>query len=123
LSLVEDFPAVVSIAEPFASSIATKDWETYQSGDNCNYFASELHDPKRVEDECGNVEPGSDYSELISVLELTTVSVLAFGLGAAVWLLHRFYRNRRLRNIAAQRATANAHLRDRRRRSGGSLSR
>ena len=122
LSLVEVSPAVISIAESFALSIAVKDWQAYQGGDDCNYFGSELHDPKRIEDECGNVEPGSDYSELISVLELTTVSVLSFSLGAAVWLLHRSYRNRRLRNIAAQRTLTNPQLRKRRRRAGGSIS-
>jgi hypothetical protein len=121
--LVEDAPTIVTITGSLELGISIKDWQASLGGDSCNYLGSELHDPRRVEDECSSVEPGSDYFELMSVLTLTIVSVLFFGFLAAAWLLHRSYRNRRLQIIASQRSMAHSHIRRRHRRAGGSMYR
>ena len=81
------------------SQISVEYQDKYQENSGCAYFESKLRDPKRVLDECGNVEPGSDYLEFFSTLTLTTVSVTAFGLLAGVWLLRRSFRNWQLRNM------------------------
>jgi hypothetical protein len=94
-------------SETFELRIPARDWGDYQRTLGCSYFDSELHDPRRVQDECGNVEPGSDYSELISVLTLTTGLVLCFAVIALAWLGRRSYRNWRLRNMVSQGPTAN----------------
>jgi hypothetical protein len=92
--------------------------EQYQEINSCSYLESKLRDPNRVREECENVEPGSDDSELVSMLTLTTVSVISFALLAGVWLLHRSFRNWRLRNtILRDKASSNLQLRKGRRRS------
>lgn len=73
--------------------------DKYHENSGCTYFESKLRNPKRVLDECGDVEPGSDYLEFFSTLTLTTVSVTAFALLAGVWLLRRSFRNWQLRNM------------------------
>ena len=117
---VEGFTTEIAITESMEATSPVRDWGSYQRSDLCNYVGSELHDPRRAEEECGAVEPGSDYFELISVLTLTTTSALFFALAAAVWLLHRSYRNRLLRNIASQRPMTRARSRKRRRRVSNS---
>jgi hypothetical protein len=97
--------------------------EYQENSSGCTYFESKLRDPRRVREECGNVEPGSDYLELISALTLTTVSVISFALLAGVWLLRRSFRNWQLRKMLLQdKITPNLQIRKGRRRSGGPLS-
>jgi hypothetical protein len=92
--------------------------EQYQEINSCSYLESKLRDPNRVREECENVEPGSDDSELVSMLTLTTVSVISFALLAGFWLLHRSFRNWRLRNtILRDKASSNLQIRKGRRRS------
>jgi len=117
---VEGSSTRIAIAESLEANSPVRVWESHQRSDLCNYVGSELHDPRRAEDECGAVEPGSDYFELISVLSLTTASALFFALAAAAWLLHRSYRNRLLRNIASQRPMTRARIQKRRRRARSS---
>jgi hypothetical protein len=71
----------------------------YQGNSGCSYFGSKLRDQSRVRAECGNIEPASGHGDLVSVLTLTTVSVVTFALLAGVWLLHRLFRNWRLRSL------------------------
>ena len=71
----------------------------HQGNSGCSYFESKLRDQSRVRAECDNIEPGSNHGELVSVLTLSTVSVVAFALLAGVWLLHRLFRNWRLRSL------------------------
>jgi hypothetical protein len=90
----------------------------YREINSCSYLESKLRDPNRVREECENVEPGSDDSELVSMLTLTTVSVISFALVAGFWLLHRSFRNWRLRNtILRDKASSNLQIRKGRRRS------
>jgi hypothetical protein len=96
--------------------------EENPKNNNCTYLESKLHDPSRVREECGNVEPGSDYLEFFSLLTLTTVSVISSALLAGIWLLHRSFRNRQLRNIIARGKTAaNRQIGKGRRRSGAPI--
>jgi len=105
------------------SKYLVNDQDDYSGSNRCAYFDSRLHDPKRVQDKCGYIEPGSDYSELISVLTLSIVSALSFALIALAWLLHRAYRSWRLRKMISQGATIpNRYDRKGRRRVGGSIS-
>ena len=123
-----DFPTVISIGYNLESVvldpiIPAKYWEYYLETNYCTYFESHLHDPKHVQDKCGYIEPGSDYSELISMLTISVVSVLSFALIALAWLLHRAYRSRRLRKMIPQGATTpHSYARKGRRRVGGSMS-
>jgi hypothetical protein len=92
--------------------------DEYKEGDGCTDFESKFRDPKRVHEECDNVEPASDYFEFVSMFTLTTVSVISFTLLAGVWLLHRSFRNWQLRNIIARgKTTADLQIRKSRRRS------
>jgi len=96
--------------------------DEYQGNSSCSYFESKLRDPRRVRDECGNVEPSSDYLELISALTLTTVSVISFALLAGVWLLRRSFRNWHLQKmILRDKTISNLQIRKGRRRSGSPL--
>jgi hypothetical protein len=97
--------------------------DEYQGSNSaCTYFESKLRDARRVRDECGNVEPGSDHLELVSVLTLTTVSVISFALLAGVWLLRRSFRNWHLRKmILRDKTTSNLQIRKGRRRYGGPI--
>ena len=45
-------------------------WVEYQENRGCTDLESKLRDPSRVHEECGNVEPGSDHLEFVSVLTL-----------------------------------------------------
>src|SRR5271169_592263 len=81
--------------------ILVKYRDEYKEGDGCTDFESKFRDPRRVHEECDNVEPAPDYFEFVSVFTLTTVSVISFTLLAGVWLLHRSFRNWQLRNIIA----------------------
>ena len=94
--------------------------DEYQGNSNgCTYFESKLRDPQRVRDECGNVEPDSDYLELISALTLTAVSVISFALLAGVWLLRHSFRNWHLQKmILRDKTISNLQIRKGRRRSG-----
>jgi hypothetical protein len=97
--------------------------EHYFESNDCTYLESKLHDPKRVKDECSNIEPGTDYSELISVFTLSIVSVFSFALIALACLLHRAYRSWRLRKMIPKgAATPNRYVRKGRRRVDGSIS-
>jgi|SRR6516225_445334 hypothetical protein len=94
----------------------------YQENSGCTYFESKLRDPRRVREECGNVESGSDHLELVSMLTLTTVSMISFALLAGVWLLRRSFRNWHLRKmILRDKTTSNLQIRKGRRRSGGPI--
>jgi len=92
--------------------------EQYQEINSCSYLESKLRDPNRVRGECENVEPGSNDSELVSMLTLTTVSMISFAFVAGFWLLHRSFRNWRLRNmILRDKTSSNLQIRKGRRRS------
>jgi len=92
--------------------------EQYREINSCSYLESKLRDPNRVREECENVEPGSDDSELVSMLTLTTVSVISFTFLAGFWLLHRSFRNWWLRNrILRDKTSSNLQIRKGRRRS------
>ena len=71
----------------------------HQENSGCSYFESKLRDQSRVRVECDNIEPTSGHGDLVSVVTLTTVSVGAFALLAGVWLVHRLFRNWRLRSL------------------------
>jgi len=77
-----------------------------QEKSGCTYFERALRDPKRVREECDNIEPGSEHLELFSVLTLTSVSVISFALLAGIWLLRRWFRNWQLRNMILRGKTA-----------------
>jgi|SRR5208282_2873681 len=92
--------------------------DEHREGDGCTDFESKFRDPRRVHEECDNVEPAPDYFEFLSVFTLTSVSVISFTLLAGVWLLHRSFRNSQLRNIIARgKTTADLQIRKSRRRS------
>jgi len=92
--------------------------EQYQEINSCSYLESKRRDPNRVREECENVEPGSDDSELVSMLTLTTVSVISFTFLAGFWPLHRSFRNWWLRNrILRDKTSSNLQIRKGRRRS------
>ena len=90
-------------SEILASTISVEYQGEHQGNSGCSYFESKLRDQSRVRAECDNIEPGSNHGELVSVLTLTTVSVVAFALLAGVWLLHRLFRNWRLRSLIPHR--------------------
>ena len=46
--------------------------DEYKEGDGCTDFESKFRDPRRVHEECDNVEPAPDYFEFVSVFTLTT---------------------------------------------------
>jgi hypothetical protein len=92
--------------------------DEYKEGGGCTDSETKFRDPRRVHEECENVDPAPDYFEFVNVFTLTTVSMISFTLLAGVWLLHRSFRNWQLRNIIARdQTTANLQLRKGRRRS------
>jgi hypothetical protein len=94
----------------------------HQENTGCAYLESKLRDPKRVREECNNVEPGSDDAELVSVLALTAVSVSSFALLAGIWLLIRSFRGRQLRTLIQRaKTTTNPQYAQRRQRSDGRI--
>jgi hypothetical protein len=96
----------------------------YIESAGCSYFESKVRDPRRVREECNDVEPSSDHLELLSVLTLTTILMISFVLLAGVWLLHRSFRNWRLRNmIARDKTTARPQIGRARRRASGLIRR
>ena len=70
-----------------------------QENRDCTYLETKLRDPERVREECDNIEPDPEHSEVLSVLTLTIVSVISFSLIAGIWLLRRSFRNWQLRNM------------------------
>ena len=96
----------------------------YQKSGGCSYFESKVRDPRRVREECNNVEPSSDHLELLSVLTLTTILMISFVLFAGVWLLHRSFRNWQLRKmIPRDKTTARLQIVGARRRASGLIRR
>lgn len=81
------------------SPISVEYQDEHQRNSSCSYFESKLRDQSRVRAECDNIEPESNHGELLSVLTLSTISVFAFALLAGIWLLHRLFRNWRLRSL------------------------
>ena len=106
------------------SEIATEYHPEYKEISGCGYFESKVRDPRRIREECNNVEPSSDHLELFGVLTLTTVATISFALLAGVWLLHRSFRNWQLRNmILRDKTTASLQIGRARRRSSGLIRR
>jgi hypothetical protein len=96
----------------------------YKESGGCSYFESKVRDPRRVREECNDVEPSSDHLELLSVLTLTTIVLISFVLLAGVWLLHRSFRNRQLRNLVPRdKTTARLQIGRARRRASGLIRR
>jgi hypothetical protein len=90
----------------------------HQGNSSCSYFESKLRDQSRVRAECGNIEPASGHRDLVSVVTLTTISVGTFALLAGVWLLHRLFRNWRLRSlIPSDKGASDLQIHNGRRRS------
>ena len=90
----------------------------YKEGDGCTDSETKFRDPRRVHQECENVDRAPDYFEFVNVFTLTIVSIISFTLFAGVWLLYRSFHNRRLRNIIARdKTTVNLQIRKSRRRS------
>jgi hypothetical protein len=113
-------------AEISDSQIFVEYRPAYKESGGCSYFESKLRDPRRVREECDNVEPSSDHLELFSLLTLTTVVMISFALLAGVWLLHRSFRNWQLRNMILpdkNKTTANLQIGRARRRSSGLIRR
>jgi hypothetical protein len=119
---VGDSSTVISAGDLLApvASDSTVGWDDYSRLNNCANFESQFRYPNSSEDGCGSVKPGSDYSELISALTLSIVSVLAFALIALGWLLHRAYRIRRLQRMI--RHGRSPHLHQGRRRADDAVS-
>jgi hypothetical protein len=96
----------------------------YIESAGCSYFESKVRDPRRVREECNDVEPSSDHLELLSVLTLTTILMISFVLLAGVWLLHRSFRNWQLRKmIPRDKSTARLRIVGARRRASGLIRR
>jgi hypothetical protein len=96
----------------------------YKESGGCSYFESKVRDPRRVREECNDVEPSSDHLELLSVLTLTTILMISFVLLAGVWLLHRSFRNWQLRKmIPRDKTTARLQIVGARRRASGLIRR
>jgi hypothetical protein len=96
----------------------------YEESGGCSYFESKVRDPRRVREECNDVEPNSDHLELLSVLTLTTIVMISFVLLVGVWLLHRSFRNWQLRNmIPRDKTTARLQIVRARRRASGLIRR
>jgi hypothetical protein len=109
-------------SETLASTIPIEYQDEYQGSSGCSYFESKLRDRSRVRAECDNIEPGSNHGELVSVVTLTIVSVIAFALLAGVWLLHRLFRDWRLRSlIPPDKRASNLQIRNNRRRSSAPM--
>ena len=90
----------------------------YKEGDGCTDSETKFRDPRRVHEECENVDRAPDYFEFINMFTLTIVAIISFTLFAGIWLLHRSFRNWRLRNIIARgKTTVNLQIRKSRRRS------
>ena len=90
----------------------------YKEGDGCTDSETKFRDPRRVHQECENVDRAPDYFEFVNVFTLTIVSIISFTLFAGVWLLYRSFHNRRLRNIIARgKTTVNLQIRKSGRRS------
>jgi hypothetical protein len=104
----------------FRVRISVEYQDENQGNSGCTYFESKLRNPTRARAECGNVEPGSDYLEMASVLTLTTVSEVSIALLAGGWLLRRSFRNWQLRRmIMHDKAAARLQIHKGRRRSSG----
>jgi hypothetical protein len=92
--------------------------DEYTEGDGCTESGTKFRDPRRVHEECENVDPAPDYFEFANMFTLTTVAIISFTLLAGVWLLHRSFRNWRLRNIIGRnKMTINLQIRKSPRRS------
>jgi hypothetical protein len=96
----------------------------YKESAGCSYFESKVRDPRRVREECNDVEPSPDHLELRSVLTLTTILMISFVVLAGVWLLHRSFRNWQLRKmIPRDKTTARLQIVGARRRASGLIRR
>ena len=90
----------------------------YKEDDGCTDSETKFRDPRRVHEECENVDPVPDYFEFINMFTLTIVAIISFTLFAGIWLLHRSFRNWRLRNIIGRdKTTVDVQARKSRRRS------
>jgi hypothetical protein len=92
--------------------------DEYTESNGCTDSETKFRDPRRVHEECENVDPAPDYFEFVNMINLTIVSMTSFTFLADGWLLYRSFRNWRLRNmIGRDKTTVNIQTRKSRRRS------
>jgi hypothetical protein len=85
----------------FDVSIQIRDSDISKGTRNCIYVEGEDRSPKRGDADCRNVEPGSDYTDTVSVLTITLITVLTLAAITFTWVMHRSYRISRLRKYSA----------------------
>jgi hypothetical protein len=87
----------------FDVSIQIRDLDISKGTRNCIYVEGEDRSPKRGDADCRNVEPGSDYTDTVSVLTITLITVLTLAAITFTWVMHRSYRISRLRKYSTPR--------------------
>jgi hypothetical protein len=88
-------------SKAFELSIQIRDADIAKWPHNCIYVEGEDRGPKRGNDDCSNVQPGSDYTDTVSVLTIALITVLTLAAITFTWVMHRSYRIWRLRKYSA----------------------
>jgi hypothetical protein len=88
-------------ATAFDVSIQIRDSDTSRATRNCIYVEGEDRSPKPGNDDCRNVEPGSDYTDTVSVLTIALITALTLATITFAWVMHRSYRIWRVRKYGA----------------------
>jgi hypothetical protein len=88
-------------SKAFELSIQIRDSDISKGIRNCIYVEGEDRSPKRDDDDCRNVQPGSDYTDTFSILTIALITVLTLAAITFTWVMHRSYRIWRLRKYIA----------------------
>src|SRR5207244_13124470 len=86
-----------SESKAFDFSIQIRDSDISIGTRNCIYIEGEDRSPKPSNDSCRNVQPGSDYTDPVSVLTVALITMLTLAAITFTWVMHRSYRIWRLR--------------------------
>jgi hypothetical protein len=85
-------------SQAFDVMIQLRDWDVSPGPRSCTNLGGQAHSPG---EDCSNVEAGSDYTEVISLLIVAIIAMLALAVTPIAWVLHRSYRIWRLRRYGA----------------------
>jgi hypothetical protein len=88
-------------SKAFDVSIQIRDSDIFKGTRNCIYVEGEERSRKPGNDDCRNVEPGSDYTDTVSVLAIAVITMLTLAAITFTWVMHRSYRIWRLRKYGA----------------------
>ena len=86
-------------SKAFDLNIQIRESDLSKGTRNCLYIEGEADNPKPGNDSCRNVQPGSDYTDTVSVLTIALITVVTLAAITFAWMMHRSYRIWRLRRF------------------------